>query len=177
LAFHEERPTTKRRSATESSSAPEVTFNRGASRPVLNDYANRGRAELANGEDSSDLFEPPGRVLVEQARDQRLIRQPSASARFWIASRTLLDSRMFSRRSLRNVALAYREYRVRWRLPLRRERSVLLDPIAVVEGRDRRCRIAASRLQVVLVGGQPNGKAITTLVFRSGSERCAPSIS
>jgi hypothetical protein len=25
---------------------------------------------------SSDLFEPPGRVLVQQARDQRLIRQP-----------------------------------------------------------------------------------------------------
>src|SRR5215813_4467334 len=25
---------------------------------------------------SSDFFEPPGRVLVQQARDQRLIRQP-----------------------------------------------------------------------------------------------------
>ena len=31
---------------------------------------------------------------------------PSASARFWIASRSLLESRMFSRRSLRNVAFA-----------------------------------------------------------------------
>ena len=32
--------------------------------------------------------------------------RPSASARFWIASRSLLDNRMFSRRSLRNVAFA-----------------------------------------------------------------------
>jgi hypothetical protein len=31
---------------------------------------------------------------------------PSARARFWIASRFLLDRRMFSRRSLRNVGFA-----------------------------------------------------------------------
>src|SRR5437867_9671773 len=32
---------------------------------------------LANRESrSSDFFEPPGRVLVQQARDQRLLRQP-----------------------------------------------------------------------------------------------------
>src|SRR6266542_2395683 len=42
---------------------------------------------------------------------------PSANARFWIASRSLLDSRMFSRRSLRNVAFAYREYWARVRFP------------------------------------------------------------
>jgi hypothetical protein len=32
--------------------------------------------------------------------------RPSASARFWIASRSLLERRIFSRRSLRNVAFA-----------------------------------------------------------------------
>ena len=58
-----------------------------------------------------------GCVPVQQAGDQRLIRQPSASARFWIASRSLLESRMFSRRSLRNVVFAYREERARSRLP------------------------------------------------------------
>jgi hypothetical protein len=32
--------------------------------------------------------------------------KPSASARFWIASKSLLDRRMFSRQSFLNVAFA-----------------------------------------------------------------------
>lgn len=65
----------------------------------------------------SDFLEAPGRVLVQQAGNQRLVRQASASARFWMAFKSLLESRIFKRRSLRNVAFAYREYRARSRLP------------------------------------------------------------
>src|SRR6202030_4348374 len=43
--------------------------------------------------------------------------KPSASARVWMASRSLLDSRMFSRRSFLNVAFAWREKRARSCLP------------------------------------------------------------
>src|SRR5262245_36647178 len=43
----------------------------------------QGNLRLANREsDFSDLFEPPGRVLVQQTRDQRLIRQPLCERSF-----------------------------------------------------------------------------------------------